>query len=120
MPSVLPSGNLSISLGFTTVGLSALPTISRALARLSTGCSSSLIFTYSALVDRSARITWFPLAPAGRNTDKMNAPANRIAPSISPTLNARPWRRSGSVSMRVSRSATPLLIRRIRKRHPEI
>jgi hypothetical protein len=39
---------------------------------------------------------------------------------MSPTLNARPWRRSGSVSMRVSRNATPLLIRRIRKRHPEI
>ena len=37
IPSVLPSGNLSISLDFTAVGSSGFPTISRALARLRTG-----------------------------------------------------------------------------------
>ncbi|CNI31904.1 Uncharacterised protein [Mycobacterium tuberculosis] len=89
MPIRLPRGKRSSSLLFTVVGLAGWPTISRADVRLSTGCSSSPTRTYSAAVDRSARIELLPADPLGRMSENTKQPAKPVTARSTPINTAR-------------------------------
>ncbi len=118
MPIRLPRGILSSSLLFTLVGLTGLPTISRADVRLSTGCSSSPTRTYSAAVDRSASTALLPAVPLGRISENTKQPTNPVIRMRTPISTARDWVRNGSTSIRVSCKAIPEAMRRITNRQP--
>lgn len=118
MPSRLPRGNRSSSALFTVMGLTGLPTISRAEVRLSTGCRSSPTRTYSAAVDRSASTALVPAVPLGRISENTKQPASPVTSRTAPIATARDWVRSGSTSIRVSCSAIPEAMRRITNRQP--
>ena len=116
MPTIGPRGSVLRNLSSTSLGLSFLPTINRAEARFSTGCTRSPIRTNAAPLDLLSRICASPKFGDGlKKASTPQAPVMRIA-ITTPTISARIWPRIGSWIIRESPRISACSSRRIKNR----